>query len=249
MGRTRGASTKRAGRAPRPTSKVPVTNVPVTREEFFASFGRDPDDHERYSQTGEIAAYAMQRASACSESDPRCGWWWCRPNQTQHPRTWQDLSEALAILRVNKIDPEGPDVARVAGKFGLLSLQAEDKAAAKKAYAVIDKLLRRNDIPNGGWVRGALEECRDKLQPWPEAFAAAKPDKGSPGAGQKRPLQWASLEAAWLGWTSEVFAAVLLLVGADRSKLSARKHTISQYWSRLHLNKIADEYRLRQSSH
>jgi hypothetical protein len=157
-----------------------------------------------------------------------CGWWWCTDSAAVS--SWGDLSAALGVLRAHGLDPNGPDGAEIAHGFTTVRSWGEER----------DGFEELNTALVGCSVEHHAESLRQKfleeLAPFLKNSREFRPDKPGPKGPGAPPRNHALNHALKLaenkGWRADDVAAILLLVGVERSSWTALRDKVRQAYGR-----------------
>ena len=153
------------------------------------------------------------------------GWWFL--SHAGHVKSWPDLGAALAVLKRLGIDPHGQMVVKVGYTYEQANGWGAERAPYERLFSALNGCV---GLPDDSDAERLRREWLDKLKTRLGHASKLNPRRVGSGGSVKHALKAASEEAAAGGLSPDALAAVLLLIGADRSSWEALRRKVAQRW-------------------
>jgi hypothetical protein len=194
------------------------------REKFLCAIGHRPTDHRRDADPTDLR-----------EPRANCSWWWClNPLDVRGEREWCDLLAAFEELKTIGRAFEGPEAASIAMAYNGSQLWREQVDDTERLAETIESFA----APEGTDAAFLRAEFLERLRPLRALGMHAQGRTENRGPRIDRAVEQALEVGERHGWQPREVAAMLLIVGVDRSRWDALRDRIAKAENRRKSRKL-----------
>jgi hypothetical protein len=206
----------------------------AARERVLEALGHRPEYHRPCQPLGDGFDWeaapegkerdrVLRRLAAAGTAPEKCGWWWCAtPGQVRGERGWDDLLAAAKVLTAAGREFDSQEAAGIAWRYEMTRLWRDQADELEGLRAVIASF----EATEGSDAAVLKSEFIERLRPLIERASYARAKGKRRGPPVDRTIGEALQTGEQLGWNSEEVAAMLLLVGVDRSSWDSLRDAV-----------------------